>query len=253
MPELNDQQTLRYCRHILLSQLDFEGQEKLLESKVLVIGLGGLGSACLPYLSASGIGHITLIDFDTIEISNLQRQVIYKESDIGDLKVSAAKRFVKTQNSECCVTSIEHQLDDNSLNEQVALHDIVIDCTDNIQAREAINKACYQNKTPLVSGAAIRFEGQVTSFNYLDNTPCYHCFSHSFGEQNLSCVESGILSPVVGIVGSTQALEAIKILTNTGNPYFGRLLLIDGFSGEQRIFKYKKQESCAICGQEVPG
>ena len=247
MPELNDQQTLRYCRHILLNQFDFEGQEKLLESKVLLIGLGGLGSACLPYLSASGIGHITLVDFDTIEISNLQRQVIYKESDIGKLKVSAAKKFVEEQNSECSVISIEKQLDEQLLKEQITLHDLVIDCTDNVKSREAINKVCFQSKTPLVSGAAIRFEGQITSFNYKENTPCYHCLSHSFGEQNLSCVESGILSPIVGIIGSTQALEAIKILTKTGNPYFGRLLVIDGFSGEQRIFNYHKQDNCDVC------
>jgi len=247
MPTLDDQQTLRYCRHILLPQIDFDGQETLLNSRVLLIGLGGLGSACLPYLSASGVGHITLVDFDTIEISNLQRQVIYKESNIGQTKVSSAAEFVKKQNSECLITCIEERLDDNALSEHIAYHDLVIDCTDNLVSRRAINSICFRNKTPLVSGAAIRFEGQVTTFSYQDNTPCYHCFSHSFGEQNLSCVESGVVSPLVGIVGSIQALEAIKILTHIGETYIGRLLIIDGLSGEQQIFHYHKRENCSVC------
>ncbi|RQW61861.1 molybdopterin-synthase adenylyltransferase MoeB [Vibrio viridaestus] len=250
MPELNDDQTIRYCRHILLPQLDFSGQEKLLESNVLLIGLGGLGSACLPYLSASGIGQITLVDFDTIETSNLQRQVIYKESDVGKLKVSAAAEFVKEQNTECSIRCIETRLDEETLAEQIALHDLVIDCTDNLATRQAINSACFRYKTPLVSGAAIRFEGQVTTFNYQDDTPCYHCFSHSFGEQNLSCIESGVVSPLVGIVGSTQALEAVKVLTGIGESYVGRLLVIDALTGEQRIFRYRKRDNCSVCSMD---
>ncbi len=248
MPELNDHQTLRYCRHILLPQIDFEGQEKLLGSRVLVIGLGGLGSACLPYLSAAGIGQITLVDFDHVELTNLQRQIIYQETDIDRPKAEAAADFVSKQNSDCNITTILKKLAQPELDELVAEHDIVVDCTDNLATRQTINQACYLHKVPLVSGAAIRFEGQITTFTYTDNTPCYHCFSHSFGEQNLSCVESGVAAPLVGMVGSAQAMEVIKILTRIGKPYVGRLLMMDGLYGEQRIFQYAKRHDCQVCG-----
>lgn len=248
MPELNDQQSLRYCRHILLPQVDFEGQEKLLNSRVLMIGLGGLGSACLPYLTASGIGHLTLVDFDTIELTNLQRQIIYQESDVNRTKVAAAADFVHNQNRECQISTINKKLNQAELAALIPEHDIVVDCSDNLETRNQINQICYQQKVPLVSGAAIRFEGQVTTFTYQPDTPCYHCFSHSFGEQSLSCVESGVISPLVGIVGSTQALEVIKILTHIGQPYIGRLLMIDGLYGDQRIFRFSKRENCPTCG-----
>ncbi|WP_233998364.1 molybdopterin-synthase adenylyltransferase MoeB [Pseudoalteromonas sp. T1lg48] len=247
MQELNDAQALRYCRHILLPQVDYEGQEKLLASKVLVIGLGGLGSACVPYLASAGIGTLTLVDFDTIEVTNLQRQVIYAENEVGQSKAHCAARFVAQQNSACHVDVIAEKLTEEQLTHCIAEHDLVLDCTDNLATRQAINHACYKSRTPLVSGAAIRFEGQVTSFTYAPGTPCYQCFSDRFSEQNLSCVESGVIAPLVGIIGSYQALEAIKILIGIGRPYVGRLLMFDGLSGDCREFSYPAQQQCPVC------
>ena len=245
---LDDAQTLRYCRHILLPQVDFEGQEALLNSKVLIIGLGGLGSSCVPYLASSGVGQLTLVDFDTIEVTNLQRQVIYQESQLQQNKALAAKAFINKLNSDCYVEAITHELADNERENMVKSHDLVIDCTDNLAIRQQLNQHCFDHKTPLVSGAAIRFEGQITSFNYAPNTPCYHCYTRGFSEQQLSCVEAGIFAPLVGIVGSFQALEALKILTGVGEPLFGSLLLIDGLTSEQRRFNYHHDKNCPVCG-----
>ncbi|WP_283708803.1 molybdopterin-synthase adenylyltransferase MoeB [Pseudoalteromonas prydzensis] len=246
--QLDDAQTLRYCRHILLPQIDFAGQEALLNAKILIVGLGGLGSSCVPYLASSGVGQLTLVDFDTIEVTNLQRQVIYQESQLQQNKALAAKAFIAGLNSQCQVNAIARKLTDDEREEFVKSHDVVIDCTDNLTIRQQLNQSCFNHKTPLVSGAAIRFEGQVTSFNYAPNTPCYSCYAQGFGEQQLSCVEAGIFAPVVGVVGAMQALEALKIITAVGEPLFGILLFIDGLTSQQQQFYYHHDKNCPVCG-----
>lgn len=248
LQQLNDEQTLRYCRHVLLPQIDFTGQEAILNAKVLVIGLGGLGSSCVPFLASSGVGQLTLVDFDSIEVTNLQRQVIYQESQLQQNKALAAKTFIAGLNSQCQVNAITRKLTDDEREELVKNHDVVLDCTDNLTIRQQLNQSCFNHKTPLVSGAAIRFEGQVTSFNYAPNTPCYSCYARGFGEQQLSCVESGIFAPLVGIVGSLQALETLKIITKAGEPLFGSLLLIDGLTSQQQRFHYHHDKHCPVCG-----
>ena len=245
--QLTDKQALKYSRHILLPQMDFEGQERLLNAKVLVMGLGGLGNACVPYLASSGIGKLTLVDFDTIDMTNLQRQVMYDAAQIGQRKAEAAAHFVARQNKDVEVATVTALLDEQSLSALIAQHCVVIDCTDNLETRQLINKCCYAHKVPLVSGAAIRFEGQLTTFNYAAGSPCYQCLSHTFAEQSLSCVEAGVIAPLVGIIGTMQALEAIKLITKIGEPKVGRLYLYDGVSGESREFNYAAHSQCKVC------
>lgn len=248
MKQLSDAQSLRYCRHILMPEFDFEGQERLLNSKALIIGLGGLGSSAAPFLASSGVGELSLVDFDNVEISNLQRQIIHTESHIGHAKVNSARDFIAGLNSECKVNCVIERLTDNALAQLIKEHHVVLDCTDNLATREQINKLCWQHKIPLVSGAAIRFEGQLTSFNWQENTPCYHCLSQRFAEQQLSCVESGVLSPLVGVIGAFQALEAIKLLTQIGQPLVARLMLIDAMQSTSQTFNYHPVAGCKVCG-----
>lgn len=231
-----------------MPEFDFAGQEKLLNSQVMIIGLGGLGSSAAPYLASAGVGALTLIDFDTIELSNLQRQIIHTEDKIGINKALSAQQYIANINSECDVTAIKQKLDNSALSALIETHDLVLDCTDNLNTREQINALCYHHKVPLVSGAAIRFEGQVTSFNWQPNTPCYHCLSQRFGEQQLTCVESGILSPLVGVIGAYQAMEAIKLLTGIGETLVGRLALFDGKTSINKEFSFKPVNNCQICG-----
>jgi len=247
MKQLTDKQSLRYCRHILIPSIDFEGQEKLLDSKVLLIGLGGLGCSCAPFLASSGIGKLTLVDFDTVEVTNLQRQILHTEADIGHSKVASAKASLAAINSECDIKIIDKRLDSEELNNLISNHDIVVDCTDNLITREMINLGCFNSKTPLVSGAAIRMEGQITSFTMQNDSPCYHCFSHRFGEQVLSCVESGIIAPLVGIIGSYQALETLKIIMGVGEPLEGKILMIDAMTSQTNTFKFSKVKGCKVC------
>ncbi|WP_298775949.1 molybdopterin-synthase adenylyltransferase MoeB [uncultured Shewanella sp.] len=245
---LSDAELLRYDRQIAIKAVDIEGQEKLKSARVLVIGVGGLGCAASQYLAVAGIGQLTLVDFDVVSESNLQRQVLHDDSKINALKVMSAKQALEKLNPHIQIAIFATKLDDHNMSALIAEHDLVIDCTDNVWVREQVNQACFTHKTPLVSGAAIRMEGMVTVFNYQDNMPCYHCFSQLFGEQMLSCVESGILAPVVGIIGSIQALEAIKLLLDIGDTLTGRLLFFDAMTMEYREMKLLKQASCRVCG-----
>lgn len=246
---LSDAEMLRYSRQISIRAMDIEGQEQLKQAKVLMIGAGGLGSAVGQYLTVAGVGHITLVDFDTVDISNLQRQVLHHDASVGQAKVDSAKQALNQLNPYVEITTINAVLDDEQIHQLVAKHNLVVDCTDNILVREQLNQACFTHKVPLVSGAAIRMEGMVTVFDYSENTPCYHCYSQLFGEQQLTCVESGILAPVVGIIGSIQATETIKLLTQMGKPLTGRLLMLDAMTMECREMKIPKQANCKICGQ----
>ncbi|NRD71974.1 molybdopterin-synthase adenylyltransferase MoeB [Shewanella sp. VB17] len=244
---LSDSEILRYSRHISIKAMDFEGQEKLKLAKVLVVGVGGLGCAATQYMTMAGVGMMTLVDFDTVELSNLQRQVLHQDNNIGQPKVESAKESLHKLNPHVQIDIINSQLDDHELNRLIVNHSLVMDCTDNIKVREQLNRSCFTHKVPLVSAAAIRMEGTITSFNYQDGTPCYQCFSNLIAEQNLTCVESGILSPVVGMIGSLQAIEAIKIISNMGKPLIGKILMIDAMTMEFREMKLAKQIHCKVC------
>lgn len=253
---MDDDELLRYSRQIMLPQIDVTGQQKLADAKVLIIGIGGLGSPAALYLSSAGVGHLTLVDYDTVEPSNLQRQIIHHQDDIGSYKVSSARDDLLKHNPQTSIEIFDHRLEPSELDEQVAAADIVIDGTDNFEARYAINQACVNNRTPLVSGAAIRFDGQVCVFTNEENSPCYHCLYHDSGENHEeTCSETGILSPVVGVIGCMQAIECIKLICGIGDPLAGRLLLFDALAGEWRMIRFRKDENCPVCnrGREQTG
>ena len=235
--ELSHQEELRYNRQIVLKDIDFDGQETLKNAKMLVVGLGGLGCAAAQYLAVAGVGHLTLLDFDTVDLSNLQRQVLHDDSRLGMPKVESAKLSLQRLNPHIEVNAIHQLLDEQQLHDLVGKFDLVLDCTDNVSTRNQLDTACAAHKIPLISGAAIRMEGQVSVFTYADNTPTYHTLSRLFGDNALSCVEAGVLAPIVGLVGSIQALEAIKVRLKIGKNLCGRLLLIDGMTMSVREVK----------------
>ena len=245
--ELSTKQAMRYSRQIVLADFDLDKQELLLNSRVLIIGVGGLGCAASQYLVASGIGAVTLVDDDTVELTNLQRQVLHTEHTIGMPKVESAAQTLSQINSDVELTQIATRQTETQLKALINQHDIVLDCTDNLQTRNLINKVCYQQRVALVSGAAIRMEGQIFSVIPEQQSACYACISRFFGEQNLSCVESGVMSPVVGIIGATQALEAIKILTHYGSVSVNRLQVFDAMTSLWQAFNITKQKDCSIC------
>lgn len=246
--ELSDQEMLRYNRQIILRQFDFEGQEALKASSMLILGAGGLGCASSQYLAAAGVGKITLIDDDKVEVSNLQRQVLHTDATVGMLKVNSAKQALTAINPYLTVDTIAKRLTDEKLLPLIKQHSLVLDCCDNVDTRNQLNRLCFETKTPLVSGAAIRMEGQISVYSYRDGEPCYQCLSALFGQQTLTCVEAGIMSPVVGIVGAVQAMEAIKVAANIGTPLTGKILMLDAMSMSWREMKLMKQPSCSVCG-----
>ena len=248
--ELTDDQLLRYSKQIMLPQFGIESQQRLLESHVLLLGLGGLGSPIALYLAAAGIGQITLVDPDVVELSNLQRQIIHQTADIGRRKVDSAEESLHKLNSDTKLTCIPKALSDQELNQQADLADVVVDATDHFQIRDKINQACVNTRTPLVSGAAIRMEGQVSVFRTdLDNTPCYRCLYPELSEDTQTCSENGVLAPVTGIIGSIQALETIKLLTGVGTTLSGRLLMMDASHMEWRDLKLKQDKNCPVCAK----
>lgn len=246
--DMNDEQLLRYNRHIMLPQLGIEGQQKLRDAHVLIIGLGGLGSPASMYLASAGVGQLTLVDDDTVELTNLQRQIVHRSKNIGENKVDSAKNNLLEINPDINISTLAERLDEKSLQQQVKLADVVLDACDNFDTRFLINKVCVAQKKPLVSGAAIQFEGQVSVFDSRQhNSPCYSCLYPASGEDNASCSENGILAPVVGIIGSVQALEAIKIICGIGEPLIGKLLLLDALSLQWRSMNLKKDPNCPVC------
>lgn len=244
---LSYDQLLRYSRHIMMPQVDIDGQEKLWNSKVLIIGVGGLGCTASQYLAASGVGSLTLIDDDVVDRTNLQRQVLHKESAVGLKKVESALRSLHEINSEVSVASFDTRLATTELLKQVAQHDVVLDCSDNLATRNQLNFVCHLSKTPLISGAAIRMEGQVSTYTMQAGTPCYQCLSNQFAEQVLTCSEAGILSPVVGLVGSIQATECLKLLMDVGDLLSAKLLVIDAATMQFTPFKINPSPSCNVC------
>jgi adenylyltransferase/sulfurtransferase len=246
---MNDTQLLRYSRQIMLPQCDIEGQQKVLAAKVLIIGAGGLGSPAAMYLAAAGIGSIVIYDDDVVELSNLQRQIAHHTPDIGMDKVISTRETLNKLNPDVQVTAVKQRLAGEQLDIEVINADVVLDCTDNFMTRFAINKACVKHKTALVSGAAIRFEGQVSVFTPgKDNSPCYNCLYHSDGEDLQNCATNGVIAPITGIVGSIQALEALKLIMAIGKPLIGRLLLLDGLTMEWNTMKLTKNLACPTCG-----
>lgn len=249
MQELSDPEMLRYNRQIILRGFDFDGQEKLKAGKVLVIGLGGLGCAATQYLAAAGVGHLTLVDFDTVSLSNLQRQVLHRDATIDMPKVDSAKTQLAAINPHIQIDTVNAQLDDAQLDELITHHDVTLDCTDNVAIREQLNRLCLPHKKPLVSGAAIRMEGQLSVFTYEESTPCYHCLSRLFGDNNLTCVEAGVMSPLVGTIGTLEAMEAIKLLANYGKVNSGKVLLFDAMTMDFRQFRLSKDPHCEVCAK----
>lgn len=246
---LSDAELLRYNRQIILKSFDFEGQEALKQATVLVIGAGGLGCAAAQYLAVAGVGRLTLVDFDRVELSNLQRQVLHSDGRIGQYKVDSAAETLCGLNPWLEVETHTAVADETLLDALLPRHRLVLDCTDNVAIRNLLNQKARQHRVPLVSGAAIRLEGQLCSFTWQADEPCYACLSSLFGEQSLTCVEAGVLAPMVGLVGSLQALEAIKLLAGMGKNYSGRLLMIDGLGGGFRELKLPKRPDCPICSQ----
>ncbi|EKN5089152.1 molybdopterin-synthase adenylyltransferase MoeB [Yersinia enterocolitica] len=250
MPELSDAQALRYNRQIVLRGFDFDGQEKLNTAKVLIVGLGGLGCAAAQYLAVAGIGHLTLLDFDKVSLSNLQRQVLHRDDRIGVSKVVSAALTLSEMNPNLIIKTIDAQLDDEQLAVAIAEHQLVLDCTDNVASREQLNRLCHAQRKPLVSGAAIRMEGQVSVFTYQEAQPCYRCLSRLFGDNALTCVEAGVMAPLVGIIGNLQAMEAIKLLTQYGQVISGRILMYDAMTAEFRSLKLAKDANCEVCSKD---
>ncbi len=244
---MNDNQLLRYSRQIMLPQVDIEGQEKLLNAHILIIGAGGLGAPASLYLAAAGIGTLTIYDDDEVDLSNLQRQITHYTSDIGTDKVISTQQTLNKINPDVQVIAVKQRLAGELLKKEVRQADVVLDCSDNFNTRFAINRACVQHKTSLVSGAAIRFEGQVSVFAAGNDCPCYNCLYAENGEELQNCATNGVLSPVTGIIGSIQALEAMKLIMSIGETLAGRLLLLDGLTMDWQSMKLKKNKACPTC------
>ncbi|WP_076588617.1 molybdopterin-synthase adenylyltransferase MoeB [Vibrio ostreicida] len=246
---LSDHELLRYNRQIALKPFDFEGQEALKRSAVLVIGAGGLGCASSQYLATAGVGTLTLVDDDVVELSNLQRQVLHGDADLGKKKVHSAADSLRQLNPHITVATIDQRLKDDALSQLIKTQTLVVDASDNLATRNQLNRLCFAMKTPLISGAAIRMEGQVSVFGYQDDLhPCYQCFSGLFSDDALSCVETGIMAPVIGIIGAVQAMEAIKVIAQFGTTIQGKILMLDAMSLTWREMKLRKQPNCPVCG-----
>ena len=252
---MNDAQLLRYARHILLDEFGIEGQAKLLASTALVVGAGGLGSPAAMYLASAGVGTIILADHDTVEISNLQRQILHQTSRLGALKAESGRDTLLALNPEITVETRTVRLAGDMLDAQIAQVDVVLDCTDNFATRHAINRACVKHNKPLVSGAAIRFEGQISVFDPRDATaPCYHClFPEAEDLEAATCASTGVFSPLVGIIGSMQAAEALKVLSHVGQSLKGQLLILDAFEMDWHRVRVKRDPGCPVCATRVAG
>ncbi len=246
---MDDNQLLRYSRQIMLPQIGIDGQQRLLDSRVLLVGVGGLGSPIAMYLVASGVGHLVMTDPDQVDLSNLQRQILFGTLDVGDLKVVAAQRVLEALNPQVQLTALDHKLTAEELATQVRAADAVVDATDNFATRFALNRVCMEERKPLISGAVIRMEGQVSVFR-LDqpDNPCYRCLYQDMDEIAETCAETGVLGSVAGIIGSVQATETIKVLLDIGKTLSGRLLLLDATIMEWRSVNLRKDPDCPVCG-----
>jgi molybdopterin/thiamine biosynthesis adenylyltransferase len=246
---MNDNQLLRYSRHILLPQIEYAGQEKLINSHALIVGAGGLGSPAALYIAASGVGTLTICDFDVVDLTNLQRQIIHNTKSVGVNKAVSAQQTIAAINPEVRTYTVGQKSTEASMSLLVAAADVVLDCSDNFATRYALNRLCVAHQKPLVSGAALAFEGQVTVYDMRHETsPCYHClFPDSGEESDLRCAINGVFAPLVGMIGTTQAAEALKILMGIGESLQGRLLLLDALAMKWRSISFKKDVNCLVC------
>ena len=251
---MDDAQLLRYSRHILLDELGDVGQQRLLDSHALILGAGGLGSPVALYLAASGVGRITLVDDDTVDLTNLQRQIAHTTARVGQAKVHSAREAMLALNPLVAVHALQQRADEAALMRLVADADVVIDCCDNFATRHAVNRACVQHAVPLVSGAVIRLDGQLTTYDTRDATsPCYAClFPPDQAPEEVRCSTMGVLAPLVGVIGTLQATEAVKLLAGVGRSLAGRLQLLDGRSLEWTEMRLRRQVDCPVC-QHRPG
>ena len=246
---MNDEQLLRYSRQIMLPEIDAEGQLRLAAATALIIGVGGLGSAASIYLAAGGVGHLILVDYDQVELSNLQRQILHRTADLGRLKVESAQEHLTALNPEIKLTLIDHALDDEELVARADQATVIVDASDNFKTRFALNAASVKTKTPLVFGAAIRFEAQTSVFNPLDETsPCYRCLYAEDADLDETCAANGVLAPLLGIIGSVQAVEAMKLIMGLGDTLQGKLLLLDALRMEWHTAMLPKDPECPVCG-----
>ncbi len=247
---MDDDQLLRYSRHILLPEIGVEGQEAILSARVLIVGAGGLGSPAAMYLAAAGVGTVVLCDDDTVDLTNLQRQILHTAEAVGRLKVESGRDTLLRLNPQARIETLAVRLQGSALDEQVAAADLVLDCCDNFATRHAINRACVRFRKPLVSGAAIRFDGQVSVFDLRrDDSPCYHClFPEGQDVEEVRCAVMGVFAPLTGIIGTTQAAEALKLLVGCGTSLDGRLLLLDGLAMEWRTVLLGRDPACEVCG-----
>lgn len=248
---MTDEQLLRYSRHILLDALGIEGQQRILDTHALVVGAGGLGSPAALYLASAGIGTLTLVDNDTVDLTNLQRQILHTEARVGLPKVESGKQALAAVNPAVNVIPVQKRLAGAELEALVATADIVLDCTDNFATRHAINRACVAHRKPLVSGAAVRFDGQISVYDLRrDDAPCYHClFPEAEDVEEVRCAVMGVFAPLTGIVGTMQAAEALKLAAGIGESLTGRLLLIDALSMEWRNVRFRRDPDCVVCGK----
>ncbi len=247
MKEITTEEALRYNRQILMPGFDLERQERLLSSRALIIGGGGLGCSVAQFLCASGVGTLSVIDDDNVELTNLPRQILHTEADVGKPKVASIKAALAMLNSKTKVIAINDRAIHSNLSSLVKEHDIVLDCSDNLETRNLINSLSYQFGVPLVSGAAIQMHGQVFCSMPSEKSACYACISRYFNAPNLSCMESGVMSPLVGIIGATQAIEAIKILSGFGKTAINKLQLYDAMQSEWQTINIKKHANCYVC------
>lgn len=248
---MNDNQLLRYSRHILLDNVGVEGQQRLVASHVLIVGAGGLGSPVAMYLAASGVGHITIADHDVVDLTNLQRQIAHTTARVGVAKVESAAQSMHALNSEVRVTQLAYKLDATELDTLVPTVQVVVDCCDNFETRQAVNVACVKHKVPLISGAAIRMDGQLTVFDARDEkSPCYACvFPPTEAPEEVRCSTMGVLAPLVGVIGAMQAMETVKLIAGIGSRLTGRLQLLDGLGMEWNEVRLQRNALCPVCSK----
>lgn len=248
---MNDEALLRYSRHILLPPIGIAGQERIAAARALIVGAGGLGSPAALYLASAGVGTLALADGDAVDLTNLQRQILHRTAAIGEPKVFSGQRTLAEINPDCRVIPLPERLEGARLAAEVAAADVVLDCSDNFPTRHAINRACVDHGKPLVSGAAVRFDGQVAVFDpRRADSPCYHClFPEAEDVEEVRCAVMGVFAPIVGVIGAIQAAEALKLIVGCGEPLIGRLLLLDGLTMEWRTISVPRDPGCPVCGK----
>lgn len=249
---MNDDQLLRYSRHILLEEIGIEGQNRILAARALVVGAGGLGCPAATYLAAAGVGHIALADGDTVDLTNLQRQILHTQERIGQMKAVSAQTALARINPDVDVEAITERLAGERLEAVIAGVDVVLDCCDNFATRHAVNRACVKHRKPLVSGSAVRFAGQLSVFDpRRENAPCYHClFPEGEDVEEMRCAVTGVFAPLTGIIGAMQAAEALKVISGAGDALIGRLLLLDGLTMQWRSIRYGRDPACPVCAAD---